>query len=154
MWYYDPLQANPFHHRDGSSLLLFRYAILPNHKDRAPMECLPSTSYCRLACHNKNIMEQTIWHPYLSNPRLSSRRVPYLLSWSSFPSSKDAPTYAKVLHDGLVLSPNCNFYISKSPRDSHSQYTYQHSMKYLNISLHFNFFSGSSFSFGIGCRTI
>lgn len=32
--------------------------------------------------------------------------------------------------------------------------TYQHSMKYLKLSLHLIPFSGSSFSFGIGCRTI
>ena len=32
--------------------------------------------------------------------------------------------------------------------------TYQHSMKYLKLSLHFSLFSGSSLSFGMGCRTI
>ena len=32
--------------------------------------------------------------------------------------------------------------------------TYLHSMKYLKFALHFNLLSGSSFSFGIGCRTI
>lgn len=34
------------------------------------------------------------------------------------------------------------------------RWTYQHSMKYLKLSLHLMPASGSSFSFGIGCRTI
>lgn len=32
--------------------------------------------------------------------------------------------------------------------------THQHSMKYLKFSLHLSLFSGSSFSFGMGCRTM
>jgi hypothetical protein len=45
-------------------------------------------------------------------------------------------------------------YIVSSDQLRNNQDTYQHSIKYLKFSVHLMPLSGSSLSFGIGCRTM
>ena len=55
---------------------------------------------------------------------------------------------------GLLLQTGMALVSKRSLAEAKKIRTYQHSIKNLNFSLHFSFFSGSSFNFGIGCRTI
>jgi hypothetical protein len=106
--------------------------------------------------------------PNLSNPTPGGERWPSRPFWPASQPSTDVPASARGWRGGAVLFRDCIEFVNDQDPDQQSRrmgrqkgkisnervITYQHSMKYLKLSLHLIPFSCSSLSCGMGWRTM